>query len=129
MLRPAAALAAAALLACAGGGTSARGAVPGEDAARETLRRFALALRAGRFDAAAPLLSARWRAAYGPGRLALDWAGAGPSAREMAERVLARLDAGERMVRSGTRAALPISPSREAIVVAEDGAWRVDALE
>ncbi len=105
-----------------------RGA-PGDDAAREALRRFALALRAGRFDAAAPLLSARWRAGYGPGRLALDWAGAGPSAREMAERVLTRLDAGDPMARSGARAVLPLGPSREAVVVAEDGAWRVDALE
>ncbi|HET7824547.1 MAG TPA: hypothetical protein VFK90_04405 [Anaeromyxobacter sp.] len=127
---PAFAVLAAAALACAG----ARPYPPlpeglDDGAARASLARFARALEASRFDEAAALLSARWRAAYTPGRLALDFGGAGPSAREAAERVLAALDARAPLEMSGGRARLPVGPGRSAVLVAEGGAWRVDALE
>jgi hypothetical protein len=130
---PPRALASAALalaVACAGAG-GARPPPSGTDeaAAREVLRRFALALDGARFEEAHALLSARWRAATTPGRLALDWRGAGGGAREAAARVLARLEAGDALERSGAAARLPLGAGRAALVVAEAGGWRVDALE
>jgi hypothetical protein len=116
--------------ACAGAG-GARPPPPGTDerAAREVLRRFARALEDGRFEEAHALLSARWRAATTPARLALDWRGAGAGAREAAARVLARLEAGDALERTGAAARLGLGQGRAALVVAEPAGWRVDALE
>ncbi len=125
------ALLAAGALACAGARPShpppPRGL--GEAAARECLGRFSRALEAGRFDEALSLLSARWRGRYAPGRLAVDFAGAGPGAREAADRVLAALGARVPLELAPGRARLPVGPDRAAVLVAEGGAWRVDALE
>lgn len=125
-----AALLPAAVLACAG----ARPHPPlpeglDEAAARASLSRFSGALEAARFEEAHALLSARWRAAYTPGRLALDFGGAGSPAREAAARVRAAAGAGARLELSGGRATLPLAPGRAAVLVAEGGGWRVDALE
>lgn len=121
---------AAALLACAG----ARPYPPlpeglDETAARASLVRFAGALEARRFEEAHALLSTRWRSAYTPGRLALDFGGAGSSARAAAERVLAAAGAGARLELTAGRATLPLAAGRAAVLVAEGGSWRVDALE
>jgi hypothetical protein len=93
------------------------------------LGRFARALDAGRFEEAHALLSARWRAAYTPGRLALDWRGGGAAAREAALRVVARLEGRVPLERDGASARLRLAAGRAALVVAEPGGWRVDALE
>lgn len=127
----AAALAAAAL-ACAGLGARPYPPLPeglDDGAARASLARFAAALEAGRLDEAHALLSARWRRVYTPGRLRLDLAGAGPGAREAAGRILALVRAGAPLEREGQRARLPLPGGGAAALVAEDGAWRVDALE
>src|SRR5512138_1073175 len=111
-------LAAAAALACAGGGARPVSPPPAglDDAsAREVLARFARALEAGRFDEAHALLATRWRQAYTPGRLALDYRGAGPWGRESAGRVLARLGAGEPLVRGAGTARLPLGDGRAAL--------------
>lgn len=100
-----------------------------DGAARVALARFARALEASRFEEAHLLLSARWRTAYTPGRLALDFRGAGPAAREAAGRVLAALAAGAALELRADRARLPLDGGRAAAVVAEGGGWRVDALE
>jgi hypothetical protein len=131
---PSRALLAAAALALAAACAGVGGAPPppsGTDAAaaREVLRRFARAHEAGRFEEAHALLSARWRAATTPGRLALDWRGAGAGAREAAARVRARAEAGGPLERSGGAARLPLGAGRAALLVAEPGGWRVDALE
>jgi hypothetical protein len=92
------------------------------------LGRFVDALQAGRWPQAGGLLSARWRAAYTPQRLAADYAGAGPVGREAAARAAAALAAGTALeVRDG-RAVLPVAGG-QAVLVAEAGGWRVDALE
>lgn len=101
----------------------------GDDAAREVLGRFARALERDRFDDAHALLSARWRQTYTPGRLALDFRGAGPSSKESAARVLAQLEAGAPLVRGGAAARLPLGDGRTALLVQEPCGWRVDALE
>ena len=120
-------LALAAALSCAG----ARPPPSGTDdaAAREVLGRFARAVQAGRWEEADALLSARWRASHGPGRLALDYRGAGPAAREAAERVARALDAGAPIARSAGQALLAVGEARAAVLVLEPGGWRVDALE
>jgi hypothetical protein len=100
-----------------------------EDAPREALARFAHALHAGRFDEAHALLSARWRDAYTPGRLAFDFAGAGPSAGEAADRLLAALAAGVPFERREGTLRLPLRGGGTAVVLLERGAWRVDAIE
>lgn len=100
-----------------------------EAAARACLERFARALGAARFDEALALLSARWRAAYTPRRLARDFDGAGPYGREAKDRVLAALAARAALDLAPGRARLPLGPGRAAVLVAEGGAWRVDALE
>jgi hypothetical protein len=127
------AAAAVGLAACAGAGVGPALAPPpaGTDdaAAREVLGRFARALEGGRFDEAHALLSARWRAAYTPGRLGLDFRGGGPAAREAAERVVSRLAAGDPLERSPEAARLPVGAGRAAVLVAEAGSWRVDALQ
>lgn len=123
---------AAAVLACAGGAARPYPPLPAgldEGAARASLERFAAALEAGRLEEAHALLSARWRQVYTPGRLGLDLAGAGPLAREAAGRVLAVVRAGAPVEREGARARLPLPGGGAAVLVAEAGAWRVDALE
>jgi hypothetical protein len=133
VLRVLIALIAAAATACAASAGPRPLAPPpagsGDDAAREVLGRFARALEGGRFDDAHALLSARWRQAYTPGRLALDFRGAGPSGRESAARVLARLEARARLVRGDAAARLPLGDGRTALLVREPAGWRVDALE
>ena len=100
-----------------------------EAAAREVLGRFAHAVDKGRWEEAHALLSARWRSAYDPGRLALDFRGAGPGAREAAARVAELLEAGEPIARAPESARLPLGGGRAALLVAEAGGWRVDAIE
>lgn len=133
VLRRSLALLAAAALACAGPGAPRPLAPPppglDDAAAREVLGRFAGALEAGRFEDAHALLSARWRQAYTPGRLALDFKGAGAWGRESAARVSARIAAGEPLVRGPATARLPTGEGRNALLVQEAGGWRVDALE
>ncbi len=134
MLRSAALLALVALAALACASAPARPWPPfpaglGEDAARETLRRFASALERGRFEEAQALLSARWRTSYDARRLALDFSGNAP-ARSMAREVLARLASGVPPVSvSDGRASVRLDGAGEAVVVAEGGAWRVETLE
>lgn len=134
MPRPAATVLATVLaLGCAGGGAAGRLPPPpagrSEDAARAVLGRFAAALEGGRWDEAHALLAARWRAGYTPARLAVDFAGAGPAGRECAERLRAALAAAAPLAREASRAVLPLGAGRAAVLVAEDGGWRVDALE
>lgn len=130
MIRRLLPLAAAAALACAG----ARSPPPsgtGDEAARLVLDRFARALESGRFEEAHALLSARWRAAYTPGRLALDFRGGGAGAREAAVRAAhaARVAAAGVLVRGDGEARLAVGDRRAAVLVVEAGGWRVDALE
>jgi len=128
--RAAAALACAVALACAGAGRPRPPPAGLDDgAAREVLARFCRAVEASRWGEAEALLSARWRAAYTPARLAADRAGAGPAAGEAAARALAAVAAGAPVVRAGPRASVPVGPDRAAVLVAEGGGWRVDALE
>ena len=131
MTRRLSALAVAAALACAGAGRPfpPPPAGTGDAAAREVLGRFARAVEAGRWEEANALLSARWRSSYTPGRLALDFRGAGPGAREAAARLVRALAAGEPITRAPPGARLPVGGGREAVLVAEAGGWRVDALE
>jgi len=98
------------------------------DTPAAVLSRFVDALEAGRWQEADALLSARWRAAYGPARLAADWAGAGPLAREAAGRVARALAAGTPLAVDGGRATLQLAGG-QALLLAEGGMWRVDALE
>jgi hypothetical protein len=126
------AVALAAGAACAGSGGARFPPPPAgtdDESAREVLGRFVRALEAGRLDEAHALLSARWRAAYTPGRLALDLRGGGPAVREAAAEVAARLAAGERVQRLPGGARLALGGGRAARLVAEPGGWRVDALE
>jgi hypothetical protein len=117
-------------LACAAPRGPAAG-LPGrsEADARAALDRFASAALDGRWPDAYALLSARWRAATTAARLAVDWQGALPAAREAAERVRARLDAGATLAGEGGRRTLALGEGREAVVVLEEEGWRVDALE
>ncbi|MBK9517165.1 MAG: hypothetical protein IPO09_07365 [Anaeromyxobacter sp.] len=127
-----AALAAAGLgSACAGPG-AARPPAPAAtspEAGREVLGRFTAAARAGRWPEAWGLLSARWRGALTPTQLGADWRGAGPVAREAAERVEALLAAGAALRPGAGGLCLAVSPGREARLALEAGGWRVDALE
>jgi hypothetical protein len=125
-------------LACATSGAAARpdgpGAVPGAPATAAAtpaavMGRFVAAVEAGRWPEAYGLLSARWRAGSSPRRLELDFGGAGPVARETAARVSAALAAGAPLSVSEGRATLAVAPGRAAVLVAEAGGWRVDALE
>ncbi len=101
----------------------------GDDSAREVLGRFVAALEAGRFDEAHALLSARWRTTSTPGRLAMDFRGAGPAAGEAASRVASRLAAQEPLERSPDGIRLLVGGGRAARLVVEAGGWRVDAIE
>jgi hypothetical protein len=103
----------------------------GEAAGRATLARFARALEAGRWPEAWGLLSPRWRAATSPERLAADWRGAGPVAREAAARALALAEGGAPLDAGPGEGVLrlPVGAGRAARLVAEGGRWRVDALE
>ncbi len=121
----------AAALGCAGAGAKPDAPLPAgldDGAARASLERFAADLERGRFDDARRLLSARWRDRYTPGQLALDF-GAGAAAREEAARVRAALAGGGALERSGPTLRLPLGDGRAAVLVAEEGGWRVDALE
>ena len=119
------ALAAAGALACAGAARPPPPPTGTDDAsAREVLRRFVVALDAGRFEEAQALLSARWRQPYTPGRGARTAEVEGEPAR--VNRLLA---AGEPLVHGPGTARLPVGAGRAATVVAEPGGWRVDALE
>ena len=124
-------LAAVLACACAGQGRPFPPPPAGTDeaAAREVLARFAAALEAGRFDEAHALLSARWRQAYTPGRLALDFRGAGGGGRDAASRVARLVAQGAPLVRGPDALRLPEGGGRSAALVAEAGGWRVDALE
>ncbi|WP_041448280.1 hypothetical protein [Anaeromyxobacter sp. Fw109-5] len=95
----------------------------------EALRAFTDALREERFAAAQSLLSARWRTAYTPERLAVDLRGAGPAGREAAQRVASALAEGAPLERNGVTARLPLGGDRAASVVREQDGWKVDALE
>ncbi len=126
-----------ALAACAGPSSSTREPAPASpppaaSAAPEqpaaVLARFVDALEGGRWAQAGGLLSARWRAAYTPARLQADYAGAGPLAREAAARVQAAIRAGTPLRVEDGRAWLPLAGGR-ALLVSEEGGWRVDALE
>ncbi len=131
-MRAIAALCLAASLAAGCAGPRAVPPLPsgrGEEAARETLRRFARDVQDRRFDEAYTLLSGRWRAAYTPSRLATDFDGAGPVGREQAERVVALLGAGAVLVRRGDALELEVGAGRAARLVPEGSGWRVDALE
>ncbi len=92
------------------------------------LARFVDALEAGRWAQAGGLLSARWRSGYTPARLRADYAGAGPLAREAAARVQSAIRVGTPLQVEDGRAWLPVLGGR-ALLVAEEGGWRVDALE
>jgi hypothetical protein len=108
---------------------SSGGAMPAA-AAREALAQATRAMRAGRWIDAWTLLSARWRAATTPGRLAAGYAVAGSAGREAVERVLALLGSGAPLVEPAPgRLELPLGPGRTARLVAEGGVWRVDSLE
>jgi hypothetical protein len=125
-------LALAALAACAGPAAERLPPLPTgrtEAVARETLSRFARALQARRWPEAYALLSGRWRSAYTPSRLGVDYEGAGPLGREEAERILALLAAGAPLAPQGERLALPVGAGRAALLVPEGDGWRVDALE
>jgi hypothetical protein len=120
----------AASLACASDGVRP-GADTGAPATREpaaVLGQFVDALEAGRWTQAHALLSARWRSAYTPSRLAADYRGAGPLAREAAGHVRTALGARTPLAVADGRASLPVAGGR-AVLVAEAAGWRVDALE
>ena len=119
--------------ACAGpaGGSSrpAGSTTPSaQDDPAEALERFLEALDAGRWAQASGLLSARWRTSYTAARLEADYAGAGPTARETAAAARTALRNGTPLQVADGRATLPV-PGGRAVVVAEAGGWRVDALE
>jgi hypothetical protein len=126
------ALAPAALVACASGPrqpshVASPASAPAGPA--EVLERFTTALTAQRWPEAYALLSDRWRARYTPSRLASDWAAAGSVSREAAERAHALLAAGQRPTIRARGATLTVGAGRAAVLVEEEGGWRVDALE
>jgi len=94
----------------------------------DVLSTFVEAVEGGLWGEAVALLSARWRARYTPERLEADYLGAGPLARETAARALEALRAGAPLRLEEGRAELPV-PGGRALLVAEAGGWRVDALE
>jgi hypothetical protein len=126
------ALLGAACLACATDSARTGGAAAAVPQATQdpaaVLSKFVDALEAGRWADAHALLSARWRAAYTPSRLASDFGGAGPLAREAAAHARTALVARASMQIADGRASLPVAGGR-ALLVAEAAGWRVDALE
>lgn len=109
-------------------GTASPGLPEVKEAPEAVLSRFVDAIDAGRWAQARALLSARWRAGYTPSRLEADFAGAGPMAREAGARVQAALRAGTPFRIEDGRASLPLAGGT-ALLLAEEGGWRVDALE
>jgi len=99
--------------------------------ARAALARFALALREGRWTDAWSMLSAPWMARLTPERLAADWRESGPVGPRALARVEAALAAGLplAMDAGGQGATLPLGEGKAAVLVLEDGRWRVAALE
>lgn len=95
----------------------------------EVLRDFAEATLAGRWEEAWPLLSSRWRARTTPARLADDWTASGPVGPEAAARVKALLASGTALAVGAREASLAVGQGRQARLVREAGAWRVEALE
>ena len=93
------------------------------------LARFVAAVEAARWPEAYALLTARWRGRLTPARLASDFAESGPMGRAAAGRVRGLLSAGVPLaVRDGT-ATLRVGGGRSAVLLLEDGGWKVDALE
>jgi hypothetical protein len=92
------------------------------------LVRFAALVEAADFERAFPLLAARWRERSSPARLARDHAGAGPAAREVVGRVR-RVGATAAVALASDGAHVALGDGREALLVAEGGVWRGDALE
>jgi hypothetical protein len=90
---------------------------------------FVAALDASRWAEAYALLSARWRARYTPERLAADWGAAGGVSRDAAARVSALLASGAAVPVQGREARLVVGDGKAALLVLEEGRWRVDALE
>lgn len=101
---------------------------PPADPPAAVLARFVDALEAGRWEQATGLLSARWRSAYTPSRLQADFAGAGALGREAVSRVQGAVRQGTPLQIGDGRATLALASGR-ALLVAEEGGWRVDALE
>ncbi len=122
----------AAALACGTDGATpgAGGSVrpPSTQDPASVLGQFLDALEAGRWSHAHGMLSARWRASYTPSRLAADYGGAGPLAREAVAHVRSALAARAPLQVADGRAALPVAGGR-AVLVAEAAGWRVDRLE
>lgn len=102
-------------------------ATPDDGPPRAALLRFLAALDARRYSDAYGLLSARWRARYTPERLEQDFGLSGAIGRDSAERARALSAAPFKLERG--RAVLPIGEGRAALLVLEEGGWRVDALE
>jgi len=100
-----------------------------EAAAGEVLDRFAGAVGEGRWDEAWTLLSARWRSRSTPARLAQDFRASGPVGPEAAARVRALRAGGAAPTVAGGEASLVVGEGRRARLVAEEGGWRLDALE
>jgi hypothetical protein len=133
-------LACASVSAAAGGAPAAGGEEAGPRAAppaapqgeaRAALARFALALREGRWTDAWAMLSAPWMARLTPERLAADWRESGPIGPRALARVEAALAAGlpVALEPGGQGATLPLGEGKAAVLVLEDGRWRVAALE
>jgi hypothetical protein len=110
------------------GGAGAGGGTVSPEPPAAILSRFVTALEAGRWADAHALLSARWRSSYTPSRLAADYGGAGPLAREAAAHVRTAILGGTALQVGDGRAVLPVAGGR-ALLVAEAAGWRVDALE
>jgi len=132
-LAPCALLALAAACAGAPGGHAPAAPEPRPAAldaagARQVLVRFSALLEAGDYDRAYLLLGPGWRARSSPARLARDHAGAGPAARDAVSRAR-RAGATGAVTLEGGRARVALGEGREAVLVAEGGVWRVDALE
>jgi hypothetical protein len=100
---------------------------PDDGPPRAALQRFLAALDGRRYADAYGLLSARWRARYTPQRLEQDFGLSGAIGRESAERARV-LSPGPFKLERG-RAVLVIGEARAAVLVLEEGGWRVDALE
>ena len=117
------------LAACAAAQRPSAGAAAPALAAREALSRFASAVDEGRWPEAWALLSARWRARETPERLAADLAASGPVGPSAVARAKAALASGALPDVKGRSASLAVGQGKAAVLLLEDGSWRVDALE
>jgi hypothetical protein len=117
------------LAACAAAQRPSAGAEGPALASREVLARFASAVDEGRWPEAWTLLSARWRARETPERLAADLAASGPVGTSAVARAKAALAMGALPEVNGRSAALAVGQGKAAVLLLEDGSWRVDALE